>query len=409
MATAIFTSFNPILDSNGDPVSGAKIQVYDAGTTTPRAIYSDTALSVAVSNPIRTNSGGYTTTDGGTTPGVVYTAAGSYKVVVTTSADVAIPGYTRDNIDGGVPVGSGALAIANGGTGATTAETALVNLGAADQSTLDDLATEVAALTGASESNEKTHLATGTTAQRPATPAEGDVRRNTTTSRWEGYNNSAAWETFFTNTEIASSGDATTGTDNTKVMTAARVKSSIDTFSGWVLIDAKDASGATVELETGIGSTYEAYEIRFSNFKPATDDVALWMRIGTGGTPTYQSGGSDYQYQFTQTNPGAATSTVYFSTGAAQMLLVASGTALGVGNASGEHISGAIRFDNPESSSDFQIFRCETSFLNAGGNFTHSVGGGKYNSATAVTAIRLLFSSGNISSGRIALYGLRRA
>src|SRR5690554_5990690 len=100
MATEIITSFNPILDSNGDPVSGAKIYVYNVGTTTARAIYSDTGLSVAVSNPIICNSAGHTTTDGGTTPGMVYTATGSYKIVIKTSADVTIPGYTRDNIDG---------------------------------------------------------------------------------------------------------------------------------------------------------------------------------------------------------------------------------------------------------------------------------------------------------------------
>lgn len=145
MATAIVTSFWPINDSNGDPVSGAKIYVYDATTTTPRAIYSDTGLSASVSNPIICNSAGRTTTDGGTTVGLVYTAAGSYKIVVKTSADVTL--YTLDNIDGGIPVGSGALAIANGGTAATTAETALANLGGASASDLADLAADVAAVT----------------------------------------------------------------------------------------------------------------------------------------------------------------------------------------------------------------------------------------------------------------------
>jgi hypothetical protein len=209
MATAIETSFWPINDANGDPVSGAKIYVYNVGTTTSRAIYSDTSLSVSVSNPIICNSAGRTTTDGGTTVGMVYTATGSYKIVVKTSADVTL--YTLDNIDGNVPVGSGALAIANGGTGATSAATALSNLGGASDADLADLASDVAALVGAASSTEKTHLATGTTAQRPASPAEGDVRRNTTTSSYEGYTG-AAWRHFATtSTEDPSATDSEEG------------------------------------------------------------------------------------------------------------------------------------------------------------------------------------------------------
>jgi hypothetical protein len=407
MATAIQTSFWPINDSNGDPVSGAKIYVYDVGTTTPRAIYSDTALSVAVSNPIIANSAGRTTTDGGTTVGMVYTATGSYKLVVKTSADVTL--YTLDNIDGGVPVGSGALAITNGGTGATIAATALSNLGGASAADLADLAADVAALAGAAASTEKTHLATGTTAQRPATPAEGDVRRNTTTARWEGYNGSAAWETFFTNTEIASSGEATAGSDNTKVMTPARVAAAITAQSGWVFIDAQDASSSATIDFTGLDSTYDAYEVRLSNIKPATDDVALWLRIGTGAGPTYQSGAADYSYNVAYINTGTIADEGNNS--AAQIVMTgASGAGQGVGNAAGEHYSGSLKFDNPESATDFQTFRFEASYLNTSTALNSVIGGGgKYNSATAITAIRFMFSSGNIASGHFVRYGLRRA
>lgn len=273
MATEIVTSFWPINDSNGDPVSGAKIYVYDAGTTTPQSLYSDTALSVSVSNPIITNSAGRTTTDGGTTVGMVYKAAGSYKIVVKTSADVTI--YTLDNIDGRVPVGSGALAIANGGTGNTTAGAALAALGGADASDLADLAAEVAALAGAAASTEKTHIATGTTAQRPATPVEGDVRRNTTLGTWEGYNGSAVWENFVTIPtgqtdpsatdsaegliEIATAAEITTGTDVVRAVTPGRQQAHASAAKFWLKNVGTGASQPTVSYnitsitDTGTG------------------------------------------------------------------------------------------------------------------------------------------------------------
>lgn len=202
MATEIITSFDQQSDSSGVPLSGAKIYVYDVTTTTLRDIFSDTGLSISAANPIICDSAGR--------HAMRYTATGSYKILVTTSADVTV--YERDNIDGRVPVGSGALAIANGGTGATSAGAALTALGGATAAELADVAADVAALSGTLASVEKTHIATGTTAQRPATPVEGDIRRNTTSvAQWEGYNGTG-WDRFATPTATFTKQYLTSGT-----------------------------------------------------------------------------------------------------------------------------------------------------------------------------------------------------
>lgn len=216
MAVAVITSFDQICDQNGVPVSGGTVTVQDANTTTPRACYTDTGLSISATNPIPLNSSGRHT------QGMVYISAAAYKVIVKDADGTTL--FTRDNIDPGVPIGTGALAIANGGTGATSAAAALAALGGASTAEVADLASDVAGLVGATASSEKTHIATGTTGQRPAVPVEGDIRRNTTTSRWEGYNQSSAYELFLTDTEIASSAEALAGSDNTKVMTPAKVR-----------------------------------------------------------------------------------------------------------------------------------------------------------------------------------------
>ena len=74
-------------DSNGAPLSGGKLYTYEAGTTTPLATYSDSALSAANANPVILNSSGRAT---------VYLLAQSYKFRLDTSADVTV--YTQDNI-----------------------------------------------------------------------------------------------------------------------------------------------------------------------------------------------------------------------------------------------------------------------------------------------------------------------
>jgi len=194
MATEIATSFGRQVDSNGVPLSRALVYVYDVGTTTLKSVWSDTALSVSAANPIVCDAYGL--------HDMRYIATGSYKIVVKTSAGTTV--YTRDNIDGRVPIGSGALAIANGGTGQTTASAALTALGGVDAETVADLSAEVASLSGALGSSEKTHLATGTTAQRPDTPVEGDVRRNTTTGEFEGVDDGLNYVNFITTENIAS-------------------------------------------------------------------------------------------------------------------------------------------------------------------------------------------------------------
>lgn len=225
MATEVFTSYGQQCDSNGVPMSGALVYVYDVGTTAPKSVWTDTALSVAGANPIVCDSSGR--------HDMRYIATGSYKVVVKTSAGVTV--YTRDNIDGRVPVGSGALAIANGGTSATTASAALAALGGATAAEVADIAADVASLVGASGSSEKTHIATGTTAQRPDTPIEGDIRRNTTTAKWEGYDGTD-WDNFLNDDDIATQAQMETATSTTTVVPPGRVQYHPGVAKMWALI-----------------------------------------------------------------------------------------------------------------------------------------------------------------------------
>lgn len=78
------------LDTNGEPVSGARLRIFEAGTSTPVTAYSDEAMVTPHATPIVAASNGVFDP--------IYVPVGAYKVTLTTSADAALPGSPIDNI-----------------------------------------------------------------------------------------------------------------------------------------------------------------------------------------------------------------------------------------------------------------------------------------------------------------------
>lgn len=213
MSVAVFTSFAPQFDNSGSVLSGGSVTVYQAGTTTPITLKTASDLSgSAAANPIPLNSAGRHTN------GMMYMALQAYKVVLKNSVGTTIA--TLDNIDPGVAIGTGALAIANGGTSATSAPAALTALGGATAASVADVAAEVAALSGTLASSEKTHIATGTTGQRPASPIDGDIRKNTTTARYEFVNAALAYENVVTTTTLQTDVQSNAGPFTAQTLTS---------------------------------------------------------------------------------------------------------------------------------------------------------------------------------------------
>jgi len=88
MAYLLQAPFNYFVDVNGLPLSGGKVYTYNAGTTTPKATYTDSTGTVAAANPIILDSTGIAS----------IWISGTYNIQVYNSSGVLQPHLSSDNI-----------------------------------------------------------------------------------------------------------------------------------------------------------------------------------------------------------------------------------------------------------------------------------------------------------------------
>lgn len=170
----------------------------------------------------------------------------------------------------------------------------------------------------------------------------------------------------------------------------------------WELVDTRIASSSAVIDFTGLNSTYTTYKILVSNFVPATNNTILGLRVGTGGTPTYQSGASDYSWI-----RSFAVITGPFGGGANTDNKILIGSNGGQSNSATRGYASEITIVNPSQTTDNHAIMYQSFSTDSGGGYIYQAGGGLYLSTTAVTAIRIFMNTGNIASGTFKLYGIR--
>jgi hypothetical protein len=190
---------------------------------------------------------------------------------------------------------------------------------------------------------------------------------------------------------------------NTAVATQQSIKAYIDaqvSTGNFVHVTTQTASAvATIDF-TGLDSTYSVYMVYYYGLLPVTDGAMPTLRIGTGGTPTYQTTNykwANYTADYNSSSAGVGSSSD------SKINMIYSG---GQGNASTEHISGIILLPNPASSSYQQDIIIDSTRVDAANIYAIDLTAGRYAANTAVTALRFYYSTGNISVGTFKMYGL---
>ena len=167
----------------------------------------------------------------------------------------------------------------------------------------------------------------------------------------------------------------------------------------WTLIGTSVASASASLTVTGLDSTYDTYAIGVSALRPANNDVDLWLRLGDSGG--IDSGGSDYGWA--QSMNG----TISSSSGDSKIKCTGDmrGAINGIGNAATEGVSGVFFLGEP---SDAGMYSTVYGNPSVARTTTPSVGlfMGQRQANIAHDRVQVLFESGNITSGRLTVWGI---
>ena len=166
------------------------------------------------------------------------------------------------------------------------------------------------------------------------------------------------------------------------------------------------SSSASLSFTSGIDSTYKEYIFYFVNMHPVTDNVDFRFQAN-------RVSGSGYNETITSTNFQA----YHEENGSSAVLQYradydqAQGTAFQLlgntcGNGNDESISGYLHIFNPSSTTFVKHYIARTNTYYYGEITIDLYSAGYFNVESALDEFQFKFSSGNIDSGQILLFGL---
>jgi hypothetical protein len=173
----------------------------------------------------------------------------------------------------------------------------------------------------------------------------------------------------------------------------------------WNLIGtAVAATDATLTI-TGLDSTYDTYAIVISDMVPSTT-TGVNFHINVGDSGGVDTGASDYAYHQSSFDTSAATYYGFNSTGDSKLSITGGNS---IGGTAGKGIGGVLFLHRPGDGTTFPSLSGQ-GFFSA--YTTKLYGWSLYGQRVAVITldrVQVSFSGGNISTGRLSVFGISHA
>ena len=157
---------------------------------------------------------------------------------------------------------------------------------------------------------------------------------------------------------------------------------------------------AQIDITTGFSSTYDTYYVVY-DMLGATDGQDAYVQVFIGGS--HSSAGA-FGREVLPTDGGG---TAGADTGSNNFIRL---QRYGVGNATGEGLNGHFYIFNRNSTTRPTTAVGATNNIQDNGNHNHTIISGSQTAAyraNVIDGLRFLFSSGNVATGNIKLYGIK--
>jgi len=172
------------------------------------------------------------------------------------------------------------------------------------------------------------------------------------------------------------------------------------------------SSSATLSFVHGadgvvLDSTYPIYKFEFINIHPASDNVDFQFNMSVDGGSNYNVTKTSTGFQAYQAESGTANGLAYESGRDLAQSTAFQGIIIGTGNEADQSGTGELKIFNPSSDTFVKHFMSNCNNYRADNESQENFFAGYGNTTSAVNAIQFKFSSGNIDSGKIKLYGIK--
>jgi hypothetical protein len=177
--------------------------------------------------------------------------------------------------------------------------------------------------------------------------------------------------------------------------------------SSLVLISTVTASSsATIEFTSGIDSTYKEYIFKFIDIHPATDQKDFTFNLSADTGSNYNVTKTSSMFGATHTEDDATTNLFYDTNGDLAQSTSFQPIHRDIGNGNDESLAGTLHLFDPSSTTFVKHYIASLHGYQFSNQAIILNTAGYGNTTSAVDAVQFKFSSGNIDSGTIKMYGV---
>lgn len=177
-----------------------------------------------------------------------------------------------------------------------------------------------------------------------------------------------------------------------------------------ILISTQTASNsASLSFTTGLDSTYDVYEFKFINVRPATDGQWLVFQGSTNGGSTYATNITSTNFVSYHNEGDSVASLGYFTQNDLAQSTSYQRFGFETGNGADESVSGSLTLYNPSSNTYVKHFIARVNSYHPDNYSADGYTAGYFNTNSSINALQLKMESGNIADGIFKLYGVKKS